>query len=540
MQTAFDFSVLPTNELEAQKFIEEYYKLDNDAQFEIEKSYKYYYDEIFDDDVLHNYYNENMQSETFDQMTQEQILDYLKVHNNLECLPHKYLINQTIMYRYLQYIEDTNPIFSNYSYHIIDINVRTIPIVYLIDKKFMIKLIKLGVCIDLFDSLIRDIYFINDTDILYEGVKIKCNVMDCDYCSKFFESIRTYRTRVIKKCRTPELNKHAIKHNPILYTYLKPEEIIAADGIVDICLQSDPEMHHLIFNDGHLPAIYTTRDYILKIIKEGTRLDYIYIQPELHNDRELYLESVKVNPQNLAFVRQFIRDEEFISEAFIDPIAVLLAPNKYITKDRMKKLFTLYTISDIKQFGFYSQLEKKMNYYKQQHFSKKRRMDNIHNLSIIQNDLSIIDKSLINIEFLIIFIRFNYTRQINYNNIDIIKDIIPTNLDNIIKYFSTNIYLLLQNKDIHLDIINYCLKQNKHVLIACQSKDIIKEDDSIDYILYKIINKYWNKEVLRIDSRYKILNSIEYKLLQLYLIRNYKSDSRYIQSSVIDFLQLES
>ena len=93
MQSTFDFCVLPTNESEAHIFIEEYYKLDNDAQFEIEKSYKYYYDEIFDDDVLHNYYNENMQSKTFDQMTQEQILDYLKVHNNFECLPHKYLIN---------------------------------------------------------------------------------------------------------------------------------------------------------------------------------------------------------------------------------------------------------------------------------------------------------------------------------------------------------------------------------------------------------------------------------------------------------------
>jgi hypothetical protein len=335
METAFDFSVLPTNELEAQRFIEEYYKLDNNAQITIEKLHKFY-DEDNDDE------DEDIQVETFDQMTQEQIIEYLKVHNNLQCLPHKYRINQIIMYSYLQYIEDTKPIFSNHSYHIIDINVRFLSIVYLIDKKFMIKLIKLGVCIDLADSLIKSLYFINDTDILYEGVKMKCNVMDCYCCGEFFESIKEYRT--------PELNSHAIKHNPILYKHLESKEIIAANGLVDICLQSEPEMHLSIFYNGLLPVIYTTRDYILKIIKEGTKLNYIYIPPELRNDRELYLEAVKTNPHNYADVRQFIRDEEFILEAFKDPIAVLLAPNKYITKDRMIKLFTLYTICDINKF----------------------------------------------------------------------------------------------------------------------------------------------------------------------------------------------
>ena len=507
----FDFSVQPTSQSEYDKFLSEYLKLDEELQLKVE--------------LLHNpnYYNKIKQIDNTLQL--DTILIMMRIGKiDYKNLPHKYRINHKIIDN-LIYILSNNKYVTEMLYDDWIFETNYIPIIYIYNKDFIIRLLQLKECgiFYVYRENFPNSFLLDDIDINRNALNNYCTDFHCGQHRIINEINQIFR---------PQLINYMLNLFPTSIIDLQPDEI--TEEIIEMCLTNNLNLHKSIQFKYKLPTKYKTIEYIYYLLENKVSLHNIFIPLEL-SQRHLYLKAVILNGLNLRYVPFEYIDDEFINRAIDNTLlANLIIPITHITAD-IDKLINIYNANEIKRKGLYEKLYERLNYFSE------------HNQNII---LKMPNQNIItNRKYILKYLRFNgsypklkniTTLYINDNEIldylsieDIINDQSYNN-QSYMKY-------LLNNK---------FYKRIKEILIFMYKHNIVSIYSDID-IIYNIVSsynnliiyfnpKYWNGKLLKKYNIYQIKNSTNMILLLLYFRRKKESlDVSFIIDHVISFFTID-
>ena len=113
-----------------------------------------------------------------------------------------------------------------------------------------------------------------------------------------------------------EIILEALNTDYIYYNHASNELKNDIDIILKALSKANNDRYYNNFINSISPIIYNNKDYVLKILKHKYPLCFNKLSINFRNDREIMLEAVKVNGENLKFVsNNLIKDSQIILEA---------------------------------------------------------------------------------------------------------------------------------------------------------------------------------------------------------------------------------
>ena len=516
METSFDFSIIPRNQLEFEIYKLEYDKLDENSKLAVE--------------ILHNsFYNNNIIEIDY---SIKKVCILLKLHKiNYKNLPHKYKINELVINTFIDVITEIETKEKNTPFHdeIPDLLFEDnyLPIILIYNKDFIIKLLQIKTCNIFYNYKMNfpESFLLTDFDVNKNALNNECSEPNCYQHNILNDIDQTHYN---------ELFDYFLEKNPNFIRWINELEFDINIEIIEkhilICLDNDPSLHHFLQNKYGLPDDCLTLEYILNLIDKNVDLDCIAIPLHLET-LEIYTRAVSNNGLNIRYVpQQFINDELIQIAITRTSLANLVIPIEYIQEVNLDYIFDSINIEDFQKLCLYTNLKERYSYFSEEQLLIICGANN----DITRQKITNIMRS--NQDFTLRYVKYRGFTNFFLQSVNINYEILS--------YMNIDEYEYIHNIDLDkISYMNYLIRTKN----TNQIKNFISytNDLPID-MMYELVlldkifiiyfeEKYWDGKIITKYEEYLIRNSKNYMYLYVYL-RSISIDTKFIQQNILSFL----
>ncbi len=354
METSFDFSIIPKNQFEYDRFKLEYDKLDEISKLTVE----ILHNPSFNDDIIEIDY------------TIEKVCILMRLYEiDYPNLPLRYKISPLIINTFVDVLtqieKDSDYSVDHEEMPDLFFEDKYLPIILIYNKNFIIRLLQIKACNVFYNYKINhpDSFLLNDYDINKNALNFYCFQPNCNQFHILSDINQTFYDELID------------------YFFEKAPDVIRWIDDLDsdfginieitekhhrICLDSDPSLHMFIYNRYGLPNDYKTLEHILELIEKDIELELIAIPPELQT-ADIYTIAVRKNGLNIKYVPEEFINKELVQIAVENtPLANLVIPIEYITDDNLDSIFELINLEQFQKLCLYTCLDQRESYFSEE------------------------------------------------------------------------------------------------------------------------------------------------------------------------------